>query len=192
MAIDVKALISDALLELSNEKPLSKISISDIQKKSGVSRQTFYNHFRDKNDLIQYIYLDRVISNWKVVSTDLEYYDSLLDVFDRYARYQYFLKQALSLNDQNCLREFMIDYCKKFDLEWHQRYYGAEPMPDALRFATEYHAVASMSITIAWILSDMPSPPHVIAENIARMRDAGLSPLLYDKKGSPYKIPSEI
>ena len=53
MAIDVKALISDALLELCNEKPLSKISISDIQKKSGVSRQTFYNHFRDKNDLIQ-------------------------------------------------------------------------------------------------------------------------------------------
>ncbi len=189
MAIDVKALISDALLELCNEKPLSKISISDIQKKSGVSRQTFYNHFRDKNDLIQHIYLDRIISNWKVVSTDLEYYDSLLDVFDRYARYQYFLKQALSLNDQNCLREFMIDYCKKFDLEWHQRYYGTEPMPDALRFATEYHAVASMSITIAWILSDMPSPPHVIAENIARMRDAGLSPLLYDKKGSPYIIP---
>ena len=111
------------------------------------------------------------------------------DRFDRYARYQYFLKQALSLNDQNCLREFMIDYCKKFDLEWHQRYYGTEPMPDALRFATEYHAVASMSITIAWILSDMPSPPHVIAENIARMRDAGLSPLLYDKKGSPYIIP---
>ena len=189
MAIDIRALIEDALLELCNEKPLPKISINDIQKKSGVSRQTFYNYFRDKNDLIQRIYLDRIISRWKSVDSDLEYYDSLLDVFDRYKRYQNFLKQALSMNDQNCLREFMIDYCKKFDLEWHQRYYGSEPMPDALRFATEYHAVASMSITIAWILSDMPSPPHVIAENIARMRDSGLSPLLYNKKASPYKIP---
>lgn len=113
----------------------------------------------------------------------------MLDVFDRYVKYHTFLKQALSQDDQNCLREFMLDYCKKFDFQWHQRYYGDTPMPDALRFATEYHAIASMSITISWILSDMPSPPHVIAENIARMRDAGLSPLLYEKKGSPYIIP---
>ena len=189
MAIDVRALIEDAMLELCNEKPLAKISVGDIQKKSGVSRQTFYNQNKKKNDLIQQIYLDRIITRWKVVDTDLAYYDSLLDVFERYTRYHQFLKQALSQSDQNCLREFMLEYCKKFDLEWHQRYYGAGPMPDALRFATEYHAVASMSITIAWILSDMPSPPHVIAENITRMRDAGLSPLLYNKNGSPYKIP---
>lgn len=32
MAIDIKNLIADALLELCNEKPLAKISIADIQK----------------------------------------------------------------------------------------------------------------------------------------------------------------
>lgn len=32
MAIDIKNLIADALLELCNEKPLVKISIADIQK----------------------------------------------------------------------------------------------------------------------------------------------------------------
>ena len=61
LAIDVKALLADALLELCEQKPLSKISVSDIQAQSGVSRQAFYNHFRDKQDLIQYIYLNRII-----------------------------------------------------------------------------------------------------------------------------------
>lgn len=61
LAIDVKALLADALLDLCEQKPLSKISASDIQAQSGVSRQAFYNHFRDKQDLIQYIYLNRVI-----------------------------------------------------------------------------------------------------------------------------------
>lgn len=191
MAIDVKALIENATLELCEEKHLSKISINDIQKKSGVSRQTFYNYFRDKNDLIQNIYLDRIITRWHIADTDLEYYNSLLDVFDKYVKYHKFMKQALSMNDQNCLRDFMVDYCKKFDLEWHQKHYGDRPMPDELRFATEYHAIASMSITISWILSDMPSPPHIIAESIARMRDVGLSPLLYGKHGSPYAITGE-
>ena len=32
MAIDIKNLIADALLELCNEKPLAEISIADIQK----------------------------------------------------------------------------------------------------------------------------------------------------------------
>lgn len=32
MAIDIKNLIADTLLELCNEKPLAKISIADIQK----------------------------------------------------------------------------------------------------------------------------------------------------------------
>ena len=191
MAIDVRGIIEEAMLALCSEKPLAKISVGDIQKKSSVSRQTFYNHFRDKNDFIHQIYLDRIITNWKSADSDIDYYASLINVFERYARYHNFLKQALSQNDQNCLRDFMIEYCKQFDLKWHQKYYGADPMPDELRFATEYNAVASMSITITWILSDMPSPPCVVAENIARMRDACLSPMLYDRNGSPYSAPDE-
>lgn len=186
MAIDVRVLIEDALLALCSEKPLYKISIADIQKKSGVSRQTFYNYFKDKNDLIQQIYLDRIIYDWRSADSDMDYYEHTLAAFERFAQYHTFLKQALSMDGQNCLREFMVDYCKEFDLKWHQHHYGAEPMPSALRFATEYHAIATISIAITWILSDMPSPPHAVVENITRMRDAGLSPLLYGGEGSPY------
>lgn len=47
MAIEVKSIIVDALLALSERKPLSKITIADIQHESGIS-QTFYNYFKDK------------------------------------------------------------------------------------------------------------------------------------------------
>ena len=43
--------------------------------------------------MIPYIYLSRIIVNWRSVDSDL-------------------------------------DYCRKFDLQWHQRYYGDKPMPD--------------------------------------------------------------
>ena len=111
MALNVKEILSDALLKLCEEKPLGKISIADIQKESTVSRQAFYNHFRDKNDLIQYIYLNRIIVNWRSTESDLDYYSSLLDLFERFAKYHVFMKQALAISDQNCLSEFMIDYC---------------------------------------------------------------------------------
>ena len=41
----------DAFLELNQTTPIDKITIKAILVKSEVSKQTFYNHFLDKNDL---------------------------------------------------------------------------------------------------------------------------------------------
>jgi AcrR family transcriptional regulator len=192
LAIDVKALLADALLELCEQKPLSKISVSDIQAQSGVSRQAFYNHFRDKQDLIQYIYLNRIIVEWADPDVDFPYYDALLKTFRRYIRYQRFLKQAILLTGQNCLADFMTDYCIEFDKTWHQRCYGDTPMPEDLCLATEYHSRAAMTMTIWWILSDMPVSPDFITDMITKMRDAGLSHMLCQRDGSsPYTAKAE-
>ena len=56
MSIDVKRILGTALLELTQKKPLESLTVSQILKETGVSRQTFYNHFKDKNDLICYVY----------------------------------------------------------------------------------------------------------------------------------------
>ena len=45
MAIDIKVLIADALLELCNEKPLAKISIADIQKSPACPVRRFITTF---------------------------------------------------------------------------------------------------------------------------------------------------
>jgi AcrR family transcriptional regulator len=47
MAINVKRLLANALIELSEEKPLAKITVTDIVNRAGAGRQTFYNHFRE-------------------------------------------------------------------------------------------------------------------------------------------------
>ena len=64
MAINIKEMFGDTLLELVNTKKLEKITVNDLISKTGASRQTFYNHFCDKNDLIQWIYSHYLI-NWE-------------------------------------------------------------------------------------------------------------------------------
>lgn len=61
MAIPVQTLIMEAFISLCEKKPLEKITVRDLQTVTGISRQTFYNHFRDRDDLIQQIYLHRII-----------------------------------------------------------------------------------------------------------------------------------
>ena len=151
MAIDIKEILANGLLDLCHKKDLSQITVKDLLETTGVSRQTFYNHFLDKNDLIQYIYNHKIIDHFNGQNPNLNFYESLIDSFKHMKQYQTFLKQACLMEGQNCLKEYISKHCEDFDLKWHQQLYGEKPMPDALKFATIYHANASSAMTLSWI-----------------------------------------
>ena len=189
MAINVKNIIAIALLELCETKSLEALTVKQILEKSGVSRQTFYNHFIDKNDLIQYVYKEKIIPDFHDNNMNISFYDSLVIAFENMKKYHHFMKQACLMEGQNCLKDYIFNHCKEFDLKWHQELYGDEPMPESLRFATEYHATASSSMTLSWILSDMPVSCEEIAKMITEMRGLGMEQLFKNgkNKGNPYK-----
>ena len=189
MAINVKNIIAIALLELCETKSLEALTVKQILEKSGVSRQTFYNHFIDKNDLIQYVYKEKIIPDFHDNNMNISFYDSLVIAFENMKKYHHFMKQACLMEGQNCLKDYIFNHCKEFDLKWHQELYGDEPMPESLRFATEYHATASSSMTLSWILSDMPVSCEEISKMITEMRGIGMEQLFKNgkTKGNPYK-----
>jgi len=43
--------LGEALMELLVEKPFDAITVQHVLERAGVSRSTFYTHYRDKNDL---------------------------------------------------------------------------------------------------------------------------------------------
>src|ERR1051326_4229046 len=43
--------LGDALIALMQEKPFGAITVQEVLDRAGVSRSTFYVHYRDKNDL---------------------------------------------------------------------------------------------------------------------------------------------
>ena len=49
------ARIGEALRELLTEKPLSEITVTDIQKRSGTGRSTFYRLFDNTDDVLFYL-----------------------------------------------------------------------------------------------------------------------------------------
>ena len=51
-----KQSLASALKELMEEKNFSKISISDICERCGMSRKNFYYHFKDKYNLLNWIF----------------------------------------------------------------------------------------------------------------------------------------
>ena len=60
-----KALLADSLKELAKFKSVDKITVKEIAQNCGMTPPTFYNHFRDKYDLMAWIYNQRVEESLK-------------------------------------------------------------------------------------------------------------------------------
>ena len=51
----IDVILAESLKELSKTRPIEKITIKEITDKAGVIRPTFYNHFQDKYELLEWI-----------------------------------------------------------------------------------------------------------------------------------------
>lgn len=116
----MKRLYCETLLELADEKPLGKITVSDIIGRAGTARQTFYNHFRDINDLISYLPISFVSSASKGVY-DIE---GVRTAYNYAAHHKRFFSQLPSHSGQN---NFRISF-----IEWMEQLYRDEYITDDL------------------------------------------------------------
>ena len=54
-SLTTKKAISYTFKDLLKEKPFNKITVNDIASKCDINRQTFYYHFQDIRDLVEWI-----------------------------------------------------------------------------------------------------------------------------------------
>ena len=190
MAIDVEGIVIDTLLALVEDEsvPLERVTVKQLLERSGVSRQTFYNHFLDKNDLICQVYEKRIVHAFNGAVAGFAYRDELERSLALMHQYGTFMQQAARMDGQNNLTEHVMERAQRFDLAWHQSLWGDDPMPEELRLATVYHAMASVQMTLSWILSGFPAPEAELATLITRMRGIGMERLFEGAQtpGNPY------
>ncbi|MGM9890134.1 MAG: TetR/AcrR family transcriptional regulator [Floccifex porci] len=194
MALNIKSILADALLELCETKEFKNITIQNLQQKTGLSRSAFYNHFKDKNDLVQWIYYNYVLCNFKEVNIEANYYENLVAYYQLVEKYHRFLKSALKVNEQNCLREYMYAHPFEWEQKYHEKWCRENQVNDSseeeLQFFTKYHVLASVGMTIDWIMEDMPISSELMAKRIAFLKQVGFSQILNDQEQNiihPYK-----
>ena len=56
-----KRVLADSIRKLMEQRPLAKISVGDIVEECGLNRNSFYYHFKDKYDLVNWIFYTDVI-----------------------------------------------------------------------------------------------------------------------------------
>ena len=80
-----KHLLAQSLQELLATMPLEKISVNDIVEQAGVGRNTFYYHFEDKYDLVNW-YFQSGVTEFLVNRSSYTSWESLLFAMEEYFR----------------------------------------------------------------------------------------------------------
>lgn len=76
-----KSVIREALFELLREKPLSRVTVTDICKLADINRSTFYSYYEDVNSLMNTIQTEVFENILDSLNTD-DWFDELLHLVD--------------------------------------------------------------------------------------------------------------
>lgn len=95
-----KKALASALKELMEEAPFEKISVAHICEKCDMNRKSFYYHFKDKYDLINWIYDTEFIAVVRKKPLHLPW-DFLSDLCEYLYENRSFYRKALAIKGQN-------------------------------------------------------------------------------------------
>lgn len=106
-----KKALSEAMKELMAAKPLEKIKISDIVGLCNMNRQSFYYHFKDKYDLVNWIFFTEFYDTISQ-SENLYGWPVLEDLCSYLYDNKVFYRNALNITGQNSFSEYLGEVLK--------------------------------------------------------------------------------
>ena len=99
-----KLWIADKMKDLMKQKPIDKIRVTEICKAAEIERPTFYYHFKDKYDLVAWIFFQ------SASKTDVVSVQSAAEGMKRMKQDFIFYKRAYEDSSQNALWAYMLEY----------------------------------------------------------------------------------
>ena len=177
---DTKAKLAQALKNLMLDMPFDKISVTRICDEAQVHRKTFYYHFKDKYDLVNWIF-DSEVSKFSLIDAGSQDPEAGLHYFQAICHYLYdnraFYHKALQIEGQNSFLDHFYNLTRPVVRERLGQLMGESKIDD---FTTDFFTDAIVAALENWLLSKQPMPAdefvhrilsiiHTSAETIAAL-----------------------
>lgn len=155
-AADTKTKLADALERMMSHTPIDTIRVSDIATNAETSKQTFYYHFQDKYDLMEYCYRRLYGQTLERMGPSYSFSQACLDLYGLYRVHRSFMCNGFKSSDPNNLTAIMnrVLYAR-YAAHLQQCDVAVE---GAVAFALEFYVVGGVELTKKWALDGMKMP----------------------------------
>ena len=170
-----KQALAQALKKLMSARPLNKISVGDIAAASGLNRQTFYYHFKDKYELVNWIYYTETLPYMGSFSDRAHWTDGLKALCHYLQDNRRFYINALDLPGQNSFQEYLLEFARGLVRSLAEELLGESPIGEEdLEFIADFYAFAFVGLIMKWARHGMKEEPDGYILRVKEMTDASI------------------
>lgn len=163
-----------SLKELVTEFPLNKISVKDITEHCGLSRNSFYYHFADKYELVNWIFYTDMLKSVNTFHEPSKLTESFVNVCRFLSQEREFYLACFRYTGQNSLYETLYDlYFElwKLNLEMYYDEVNVKLQMEELEAIAGFNAHAMVGMISDWVKKGMRNNYMEYFERIKRLLD---------------------
>ena len=167
MSDTTKRALEESLKHMLLKKPLDKISISDITNDCGISRMTFYYHFRDIYDLVEWSCEEdaaRALAGNKTYET---WQQGFLQIFEAVRNNKPFIMNVYRSVSRSQLERYLykVTYALLLNVV-NEEAEGMSVDKEDKAFIAHFYQYAFVGLMLEWIQDDMREDPAAIIERL--------------------------
>jgi len=173
MAEITKMWIADKMREIMKHKPIDKIRVTEICKAADIERPTFYYHFRDKYDLVAWMFCT------DAYGTDITSVSSAAAGMNKMKQEILFYKRAYEDSSQNALWHYMVEYFTKRYSDLAKEKLGTDILDTQLAYSIRFYCMGAVGMTQEWVLTDNITSAETVVQMMFGSMPESLRKILF-------------
>jgi len=173
MAEITKQWIADRMREIMKHKPIDKIRVTEICQAAGIQRPTFYYHFKDKYDLVAWMFCT------DAYGTDLTSVASAAAGMNKMKQEILFYKRAYEDSSQNALWHYMLEYFVRRYTELAKEKLGADLLDPQLAYSIRFYCMGCVGMTQEWVLNDNITSAETVVQMMFHSMPVNMRTILF-------------
>lgn len=174
-----KRALEQSLKNLLLKKPLTKITVADIAEDCGINRMTFYYHFKDIYDLVEWSCLEdakRALDEKKTCDT---WQQGLLQIFEAVQQNKPFIMNVYRCVHREQVEKYLTPLVDDLVLGViDEESNGIAVRVEDKQFIAQIYGYMFIGLMLDWIKDDMREDPQQIVDKLTKLLKGSVSAAL--------------
>ena len=173
-----KRALEQSLKNLLLKKPLTKITVNDIAEDCGINRMTFYYHFKDIYDLVEWSCLEDARKALEEKKTHDTWQEGFLNIFEAVLANKPFVMNVYRCVDRAQVEKYLKPLTDNLMGVIDERAEGITVREEDKEFIARVYSYVFIGIMLDWIKDDMKADPKLIVDKLAILMKDSLADAL--------------
>lgn len=163
-----KRALEQSLKNLLLKKPLNKITVSDITDDCGINRMTFYYHFKDIYDLVEWACLEDAKKALDEKKTYTAWQEGFLQIFDAVKENKPFITNVYHCIDREQVEKYLLPLTDGLLMAViEEQASGMTVRDDDKEFIAKIYSYIFVGVMLDWIKDNMREDPEILVNKLA-------------------------